>query len=114
MYINKGEKNMKESPLKERIYEVELEQLTAKEVEKIDNKKAILSSKLDVVVTIGSCKKNLKDILEFKLDDIIYLDKNTDDDLDININDKLIAKGESIVLDNKVGVRISKFKNVID
>lgn len=105
---------MEQMPLKERIYEVEFEQLNTKEIQPLDSKKAILSSNLDIVVTIGNCKKSLKDVLNFEVDDIICLDKNIDEDLDISINDKLIAKGESIILDNKIGVRLSKFKNIVE
>ncbi|MGL5663251.1 MAG: FliM/FliN family flagellar motor switch protein, partial [Cetobacterium sp.] len=72
---------MKQAPLKEKIYEVEFEQLNTKEIEPLDSKRSILNSNLDIVVTIGNCKKSLKDVLEFKVDDIICLDKSIDEDL---------------------------------
>lgn len=105
---------MKNSLTKEKVYEVQLEQLDKfKEIETIENKKALLNAQLELKVTIGACKKSIKDILELKDGDVITLDKLIDDDLDINLNDKIIAKGESIILDNKVGVRLSKFENSI-
>lgn len=103
---------MKNSLSKEKVYEVQFEQLDKyKEIESIENKKAILNSQLELVVSIGNCEKSIKDIIDLKNGDVIKLDKLIDEDLDININDKMIAKGESITLDNKFGVRLSKFEN---
>lgn len=96
--------------MKESLYEVEFESLNIKEIEQFDYKNPILNAKVDVSVNIGKCKKSIKDILALKEGDIISLDKNIDDDLDININDKCIAKGESIKIEDKISVRITDFK----
>lgn len=103
---------MKNSLSKERVYEVQFEQLDkCKEIEKIDNKKAILNAELELVATMGGCKKSIRDVLSFKSGDIITLDKMIDEDLNIHINDEMVAKGESIILDNKLGIRLSNFEN---
>lgn len=103
---------MKNSLSKERVYEVQFEQLDKfKEVEVIENKNALLDAQLEMMVTMGGCKKNIKDVLDLKKGDVITLDKLIDDDLDINLNNQMIAKGESIILDSKLGVRLSKFEN---
>lgn len=98
------------SALKERLYEVEFEPLNKKEIEAFDNKSAILNAKLDVSVTMGTCKSSIKDIINLKDGDIIYLNKSVDDDLDISINNKNIALGEPIKVDDKISIRISEFK----
>lgn len=61
-------------------------------------------------VVIGKCEKSIKDIIDLKVGDLIYLDKTVDEDLDIEINNKNVAKGETIKLDEKISVRISEFK----
>ena len=99
---------------KENLYEVEFESLNIKEIEPFENKNSILNAKVDVSVSLGRCKKSIKDILNLKDGDIICLDKNIDEDLDININDKCIAKGESIKIEDKVSVRITDFKKYED
>lgn len=99
-----------ETSLKEKLYEVEFESLEMKEIQEFENKTSILNAKLDISVTIGSCKKNIEDILNLKNGDIIYLNKTVDEDLDININNRIIATGESIKADDKISVRISEFK----
>lgn len=96
--------------VKENLYEVEFESLSIKEIEVFENKNVILNAKVDVSVTLGKCKKSIKDILSLKYGDIICLDKSIDEDLDINVNDKCIAKGESIKIDDKISIRITDFK----
>lgn len=95
---------------KENLYEVEFEALNKKEVEPFENNNALNNVKLDVTVTIGTCKKSIKDIINFKEGDVICLNKTIDEDLDVNVNGKCIAAGESIKVDEKISVRITDFK----
>lgn len=99
-----------ETMVKERLYEVEFEALEKKEVKSFENKSVILNAKLDMSVVVGSCQKSIKDILDLKVGDLIYLDKTVDEDLDIEINNKNVAKGETIKLDEKISIRISEFR----
>lgn len=96
--------------MKQNLYEVEFEPLNIKEIEDFENKNTILNAKVDVSVTLGKCKKSIKDILNLKDGDIISLDKNIDEDIDININNKYIAKGQSIKIEDKISIRITKFR----
>lgn len=95
--------------IKENLYEVEFEHLSKKEVEPFQNKSSILAAKVNVSVSLGKCKKNIKDILALKEDDIICLEKTIDEDLDIYINDKYVASGESIKIEDKISIRITDF-----
>lgn len=94
---------------KENLYEVEFETLNKKEITPFESKAAILSSKLDVSVILGKCKKNIKDIVNLQEGDIIFLDKTIDENLDIYVNDKYVASGESIKIEDKISVRIIDF-----
>ena len=91
-----------ETMVKEKLYEVEFEAF--------ENKSAILNTKLDMSVIVGSCKKSIKDILDLNVGDIITLDKNVDEDLEIKINNRNIATGETVKIDDKISIRISDFK----
>ncbi|WP_024615659.1 FliM/FliN family flagellar motor C-terminal domain-containing protein [Clostridium sp. Ade.TY] len=95
---------------KEDLYEVEFDTLKQKEVENFEDKTILLNSKLDVSVTIGSSQKSIKEILSLKEGDVIELEKTIDEDLDINVNDEMIANGESIKLGNKISVKLSSLK----
>lgn len=103
-----------ETGLREKLYEVEFETLKVKDIEVFDNKDAILNAKLEISVTVGSCKTSIKDILDLKTGDILYLDKTVDEDLDININSKTVAFGEPIKVDDKISVRLTDFKQKFD
>ena len=94
---------------KENLYEVEFETLNKKEIKPFESKAAILNSKLDVSVILGKCKKNIKDIVNLQEGDIIFLDKTIDENLDIYVNDKYVASGESIKIEDKISVRIIDF-----
>ncbi len=95
---------------KEDLYEVEFDTLKQKEVENFEDKTILLNSKLDISVTIGSSQKSIKEILSLKEGDVIELEKTIDEDLDINVNDEMIANGESIKLGNKISVKLSSLK----
>lgn len=103
-----------ESGLKENLYEVEFESLKIKDIEEFKDKSTILNAKLEVSVTMGNCKSSIKDILDLKVGDVIVLDKTVDEDLDININSKVVAFGEPIKVDDQISVRLLDFKNKVD
>lgn len=100
---------MENTLIREKVYEVEFDQLENKEITKLNNEKSVLNAGLDLVATLGSCQKTINDILQFKCGDVFAVDKMIDDDMDIKINGNLAAKGECIIIDNKVGVKITKF-----
>lgn len=95
---------------KEDLYEVEFDTLQEKEIENFENKTALLNAQVDISVTIGSCQKKIKEILHLKEGEVIELNKIIDEDLDVNINNRMVASGESIKLDKKVSVKLTSFK----
>ncbi len=69
---------------------------------------------LQVSVELGRTKKMIKDILELSSGSIIELDKLAGEPVDIYANNKLIAKGEVVVIDENFGVRITDIISQID
>lgn len=63
---------------------------------------------LEVVVELGRTKKKINEILELTNGSIVELDKIAGEPLDVIINNKLIAKGEVVVIDEHFGVRITE------
>ncbi len=65
---------------------------------------------MDVHVTIsvelGSTQRTVEEVLELGRGSILDLNKLAGEPLDIKVNDKLIAKGEVVVIDENFGVRI--------
>jgi flagellar motor switch protein FliN/FliY len=66
----------------------------------------IMDVPLQVSVELGRCKKSIKDILDLNIGTIIELNKLAEDYVDIFVNNKLIGRGEVVVVDENFGIRI--------
>ena len=95
-----------------KIYEVEFEQLVEGEKTPIDSKSQIFAGLMDITISMGSAKEKIEKIISYKEGDIIVLDKHVEEPLDINVNGKVVACGESIIIDNKLAIRLSQIKNM--
>ncbi len=67
----------------------------------------LLDVPLDVSVELGRCRMTIQDLLGLSPGSIIELDKVAGEPLDILINDRLVARGEAVVVNDKFGVRIT-------
>jgi len=72
-----------------------------------NNLNMLLDIPLQVTVELGRTKRMVKDILEISQGSIIELDKLAGEPVDILINNKLIAVGEVVVIDENFGVRVT-------
>lgn len=71
------------------------------------NLKMLLDIPLQVTVELGSTSRSVREILELSTGSIIELDKLAGEPVDILINNRLIAKGEVVVIDENFGVRVT-------
>lgn len=67
----------------------------------------LLDIPLQVTVELGRTKRSVKEILEMSSGSIIELDKLAGEPVDILVNNRLIANGEVVVIDENFGVRIT-------
>lgn len=67
----------------------------------------LLDIPLQVTVELGRTRRAVKDILELSSGSIIELDKLAGEPVDIHVNNKLIAQGEVVVIDENFGVRVT-------
>ncbi|WP_071459454.1 flagellar motor switch phosphatase FliY [Bacillus massilinigeriensis] len=67
----------------------------------------LLDIPLEVTVELGRTKRSVRDILELSGGSIIELDKLAGEQVDILVNNRLVAKGEVVVIDENFGVRVS-------
>lgn len=72
-----------------------------------NNLNMLLDIPLQVTVELGRTKRMVKEILEISQGSIIELDKLAGEPVDILINNKLIAVGEVVVIDENFGVRVT-------
>ena len=71
----------------------------------------ILDIPLDVTVELGNVKMPVNELLQLGQGSIIELSKQVGEPLDIYVNNKLVAKGEVVILDEKFGIRVSDIIN---
>jgi len=74
----------------------------------------LLDVPLRMTVELGRTRKRIKDILELGPGSVIELDKLAGEPVDVLINEKPIAKGEVVVIDENFGVRITDIVNQHD
>jgi len=75
------------------------------------NLNLLMDIPLKVTVELGRSKMLIKDILQLSQGSIIELDKLAGEPVDILVNNKLIAKGEVVVIDENFGVRVTDIIN---
>lgn len=93
------------------VYKVEFQPLIEEEKIPTDSANQIFEALMDITVSMGRSKEKIGKIVDYKVGDIIVLDKHVEETLDINVNGRMIASGESIIIDNKLGVRLSQIKS---
>jgi len=74
----------------------------------------ILDVPLEVSVVLGRTKKSIKDILNLGTGSLIELDKLAEEPVEIQVNGKVVAFGEVVVVDENFGVRISSIVSSAD
>lgn len=80
----------------------------------INNLDFILDISLQVSVHIGATKMLIKDLLQLGQGSIIELNKLAGEPMDVFVNDKLIARGEVVVVNDKFGIRLTDVTSVTD
>lgn len=76
--------------------------------EKIRSLDRILDIPMQISVELGRTKMPVKDVIQLGQGSVIELSKMVGDHLEILVNQKLIARGEVVVVNEKFGIRISE------
>ena len=79
-----------------------------------NNLNLLLDIPLQVTVELGRTSRSVKEILELSSGSIIELDKLAGEPVDILINNRLIAQGEVVVIDENFGVRVTEIASKSD
>jgi flagellar motor switch protein FliN/FliY len=64
--------------------------------------------KVQLTVRLGSCQLPMRDVLELSPGAIIQLSQRASDPVGLYVNDKLIAHGEVVVLEENFGIKITE------
>ncbi len=67
----------------------------------------LLDIPLEITVVLGSAKMLIKDLLQLGQGSIIELEKLAGEPMEILVNNKLVARGEVVVVNEKFGARLT-------
>ena len=93
--IGEAEGGFKETPLSE----------TTAQAPK-ENINMLLDVEMNVSIELGKTDMSIKRILELSAGSIIELDRMAGEPVDLMVNNKVVAKGEVVVVDENFGIRI--------
>jgi flagellar motor switch protein FliN/FliY len=68
----------------------------------------LMTVPLKITAELGTCKMLVEDILKLGTGSIVELDRLAGGPVDLLVNDKLVARGEVIAIDENFGVRITE------
>ena len=81
--------------------------MSQEEVTKEKNLNLILDIPLRVTVELGRTKMPVNELLNLTQGSVIELSKLAGEPMEVLVNDKLIARGEAVVVNEKFGVRLT-------
>lgn len=75
--------------------------------EDIKNLDFLLDVPLQVSVEVGRSRILIKDLLQMREGFVVELDKLAGEPLDVYVNQRLIARGEAVMVNDKFGLRLT-------
>ena len=68
----------------------------------------VMDVKVQLTVRLGSATLAMRDVLELSPGAIIQLNQRANDPVGLYVNDKLIARGEVVVLEETFGIKVTE------
>ncbi|WP_052464982.1 flagellar motor switch protein FliN [Geoalkalibacter subterraneus] len=75
--------------------------------EEMKNLDFLLDVPLQVSVEVGRSRILIKDLLQMREGFVVELDKLAGEPLDVYVNQRLIARGEAVMVNDKFGLRLT-------
>ncbi|MGD0234798.1 MAG: flagellar motor switch protein FliN [Syntrophorhabdales bacterium] len=72
------------------------------------NLDSLLDVPIDISIEIGRTKMTIGELLSLSKGSIVELKKTAGESVDIYVNGKLLGKGEVVVVNERLGVRVAK------
>lgn len=77
-------------------------------VQTAKNLDLVMDVKVQLSVQLGSCKLPMKEIMQLSSGSIIQLKEKASDPVGLYVNQKLIAYGEVVVVEDNFGIKITE------
>ncbi len=74
----------------------------------LPNLDALLDVGVKLTVELGSCQMPMRDLLQLAPGSVVQLDKASDAPVDLYVSGKFFARGEVVVVEGRIGIRITE------
>ncbi|NQY78818.1 MAG: flagellar motor switch protein FliN [Candidatus Caenarcaniphilales bacterium] len=88
--------------------------INSDEIYEKKNLNLLMDIKLGLIVELGRAEMQLRDILKLTKGSVIELDRLSGEPVDLFVNNKIIARGEVVVIDDSFGLRITQLAGNMD
>ena len=68
----------------------------------------LMNVSLAVRAELGRCRMRVSDVLRIAKGSIVELDRLAGGPIDVFVNDRLVARGEVVAVDDRFGVRVTE------
>jgi len=68
----------------------------------------LLDVPVKLTVELGNCEMTMRELLQLGIGAVVQLDKLANDPIDIFVNQKLVARGEIVVVEDNLGIKITE------
>ncbi len=82
--------------------------IDTKKLKDRNNLDVLLHVPLSITAELGTCKMSVEEVLKLGAGSIIELDRLAGGPVDLMVNNKLIARGEVVAVDENFGVRVTE------
>jgi flagellar motor switch protein FliN/FliY len=72
------------------------------------NLNLVLDVPVSLTIELGGCRLPMREVLQLNIGSVVQLDKPADAPVELNVNGKLIARGEVVVIEDRYGVKITE------
>ena len=74
----------------------------------LPNLDSLLDVGVKLTVELGNCQMPMRDLLQLAAGSVVQLDKPSDAPVDLYVSGKLFARGEVVVVEGRIGIRITE------
>lgn len=68
----------------------------------------VLDVKVKVTVQLGSCLLPMREVLELAAGSVLQLNQHASDPVGLYVNEKLVAYGEVVVVEDNFGIKVTE------
>jgi flagellar motor switch protein FliN/FliY len=77
-------------------------------MEATPNLEVLLDVPVRLTVELGACQMPMREVLQLAAGSVIQLDKVADSPVDLFVNQRRIARGEVVVVEDRFGIKITE------